>query len=106
MKKGLTILFLALSAALIFNSCTTKLVTKNEKLIDVKYTGDIDDSEAEFSPLIHIKNSKIGSCTAFAISNEYALTAGHCLNDDGDLITEEHKVFNARNEQVGTAKAA
>lgn len=107
MKKVLTVVLLALSAALVFNSCASKeYVTKNEKLIDVKYTGEIDDSEAEFGPLIHIKNSKIGSCSAFVISNEYALTAGHCLNDEGDLITEDFKVFTASNQEAGVAKAA
>ena len=41
---------------------------------------------------LHDKNG-IFFCTAFVVSDVYAITAGHCLNDDGSLSTKPIKIF-------------
>jgi len=79
----------------------------NKALTDVKYTGDIDDGQAVYAPLIRITKKEIGSCTAFVISNEYALTAAHCLYDaDGELRSGNYEVYSVSNQHTGSALAA
>lgn len=55
---------------------------KRKELLDVKYNGFVQSPDAEFDGVIRLHNQEGDFfCTGFVISNEYALTAAHCIDD-------------------------
>lgn len=85
----------------------------NKSLLDVRYNGPSHQyDETLHNPLIRIvakdkKGNEISVCSAFVISNEYALTAGHCvINDKSKLMKEDFIVYNDKGEETTIVKAA
>jgi S1-C subfamily serine protease len=57
------------------------------------------------SPIIQLFREGEFYCTAFVISNNYALTAGHCLSDDEGLKTKDVIDIRLNNKHILDAKA-
>lgn len=85
----------------------------NKKLLDVKYSGPSHPYDETLNrALIRIvaKNKKgedTAICSAFVISDSYALTAGHCVVDDNyELLDDTYTIYNDEGKEITKAKAA
>ncbi len=70
--------------------------------------GEMQDDNAIFNPIVRIVGQKgFGFCTAWVVDKHYAVTAAHCINNNGRMNKETLKFYNENglDTQV-TAKVA
>lgn len=91
-----------------------KAMYHKKELTDVKYEGPSHEynNVLYHKPLIRLaqKNKKTGEieafCSAVVISDQYALTAGHCIIDENAEMKTDIIVFNDRAEEITKCDAA
>jgi len=104
----------ALAIALLLTISTAALLLYNkDKFFKPRYSLDnlpvytpLTAGQAElgkWGAVIRLTNKKNGFfCSAFVISDDYALTAAHCIDKDGTLSTEEIFIESSTMEDTGT----
>lgn len=58
-------------------------------------------SEVKYKPIIKLKYNDEFFCTAFVIDKNYAVTAGHCVNNNGRLTKDTLQVFSDEDKDTG-----
>lgn len=76
--------------------------------LDKDLLSSYNDEPGKVAAVIQIIRSDGGKCTAFVVSDKYALTAAHCLtNEFGMMITDDIQVLDTERSDTGIlAKAA
>lgn len=93
-------------------SCTTLKKEPKLNLLDASYPGYVEsyNPKYEFIVRLHFKSLAKGNvffCTGFVISDDYLITAAHCVMNSKGLLPNEIHIYSHLNEETGViAKAA
>lgn len=117
LAKGAIEVFLVVGAALIVGIVGLKILNSDKKVLSIQKNGDLppyitgdllDASGRDRKPaLIRLHVTTPGEkrrffCSAFVISNKYAITAAHCLVDEDNILKDEQiEVRDLNNKETG-----
>lgn len=77
-----------------------------EKHEDLPKFGKIANQPVGYDAIIKLSKEGIPFCSAFVIDQNYALTAAHCITENGEPISDDINILDKKNKDTGIVAAA